>query len=123
MDDFFPRYLQVLDKYKDAIDEVRIEGHTSTEWAPNTPRLEAYFKNMDLSQQRTRSVLEYALKQPEVKSYQEWAIRHVTANGLSSSRALTQSNGNENSDASRRVEFRVLTNAKEQIVKVVEELQ
>ncbi len=78
---------------------------------------------MDLSQQRTRSVLEYALKQPEVKSYQEWAIRHVTANGLSSSRALTQSNGNENSDASRRVEFRVLTNAKEQIVKVVEELQ
>lgn len=123
IDDYFPRYLQVLDKYKIAIDEVRIEGHTSSEWAPDTPRLEAYFKNMDLSQQRTRSVLEYALKLPKVQPYQDWAIKHVTANGLSSSRTLTNSAGNEDFDASRRVEFRIRTNAKEQIVKVVEELR
>jgi outer membrane protein OmpA-like peptidoglycan-associated protein len=123
LDDFFPRYLQVLDRYKSSIDEVRIEGHTSSEWAINTTPLEAYFKNMDLSQQRTRSVLEYALQLPAVSAFQAWAIHHVTANGLASSHILMGENGQEDFGASRRVEFRVRTNAKEQIAKVVEELQ
>ena len=34
LDDFFPRYLKVLNnpKFRDSIQEVRIEGHTSSEW-------------------------------------------------------------------------------------------
>ncbi|MCE6074150.1 OmpA family protein [Agrobacterium vitis] len=123
LENFFPRYLLILDRYKESIDEVRIEGHTSSEWSTNNTPLEAYFKNMDLSQQRTRSVLEYALQLPTVTAFQAWAIRHVTANGLSSSRVIIAANGREDFDASRRVEFRVRTNAKEQIAKVVEELQ
>lgn len=123
IDDFFPRYLAVLDKYKDSIDEVRIEGHTSSEWNADTPPLEAYFKNMALSQERTRSVLEYALELPETQPHIDWALRHVTANGLSSSHLIVSTTGNENHQASRRVEFRVRTNAKQQIMKVVEELQ
>src|SRR6516165_5786533 len=32
LDDFFPRYVYILDsdKYRDAVEEIRIEGHTSS---------------------------------------------------------------------------------------------
>ena len=32
LDSFIPRYLKVLEKFRGSIDEVRIEGHTSSEW-------------------------------------------------------------------------------------------
>src|SRR6201996_6580820 len=42
LQDFFPRYLRILTlpKYRDAISEVRIEGHTSSDWKSGlaTPR-------------------------------------------------------------------------------------
>ncbi|MET3602139.1 OmpA family protein [Martelella mangrovi] len=123
IDDFFPRYLAVLDRFKDSIDEVRIEGHTSSEWNAETPPLEAYFRNMELSQERTRSVLEYALELPSTQPYLDWALGHVTANGLSSSHLIRSDTGSEDHQASRRVEFRVRTNAKQQIMKVVEEFE
>ncbi|TYC49380.1 OmpA family protein [Rhodobacterales bacterium] len=121
--DFFPRYVRVLSQFEDAIDEVRIEGHTSSEWNVNTSPVEAYFNNMELSQARTRAVLEYALKLDGVEPFRLWCLSHVTANGLSSSRLVSKTDGSEDANASRRVEFRVRTNAKEQIVKVVETIQ
>ena len=53
LNDFFPRYIEVLNrpKYKDNIVEIRIEGHTDSNGE--------YFHNMELSQNRTRSVLAY----------------------------------------------------------------
>lgn len=59
LDDFFPRYLKVLDNYQEHITEVRIEGHTSTDWTGTTNPDIAYFNNMALSQGRTRAVLQY----------------------------------------------------------------
>lgn len=59
LDDFFPRYLKVLDNYQEHITEVRIEGHTSTDWTGTTNPDIAYFNNMALSQDRTRAVLQY----------------------------------------------------------------
>ena len=55
LDDFFPRYIAVLSRpqYKDNIEEVRIEGHTNSNGG--------YFSNMELSQNRTRTVLQYCL--------------------------------------------------------------
>lgn len=121
--DFFPRYLNVLNRFHKAIDEIRIEGHTSSEWGQNTPINEAYFNNMALSQERTRAVLEYAIMLDGVKPFRDWAYKRVTANGLSSSQPILGNSGVEDSGASRRVEFRVRTNAKDQIVKVVETIQ
>ena len=64
LDDFFPRYLNVLHAFGEAISEIRIEGHTSSEWEGAVTENEAYFNNMALSQARTLSVLEYALGLP-----------------------------------------------------------
>jgi outer membrane protein OmpA-like peptidoglycan-associated protein len=68
LEDFFPRYVYILnsEKYRDAVAEIRIEGHTSTIWS-NLPSDQAYFQNMKLSQDRTRSSLQYLLALPAVR--------------------------------------------------------
>lgn len=120
LNDFFPRYLRILisDKYKNDIEEIRIEGHTSSEWQVDVSSDIAYFLNMQLSQDRTRSVLEYVMKLSQVSNQNEWLKEYLTANGLSSSKLII-SNGKEDREKSRRVEFRVKTNSEKRIVKII----
>lgn len=122
LDDFFPRYMNILNEFQTAIAEVRIEGHTSSEWEGATTEDDAYFKNMALSQARTRATLEYSLSLPAVEPFREWARANITANGLSSSQLIYQGS-QEDKIQSRRVEFKVRTNTKEQIVRVLETIQ
>jgi outer membrane protein OmpA-like peptidoglycan-associated protein len=87
LSDFFPRYVRILsaEKYRNSIEEIRIEGHTSSIWSGATPE-EAYIRNMELSQARTRSALQFILALPQVSAQRQWLVGHLTANGLSSSR-------------------------------------
>lgn len=107
LNDFFPRYIQVLirPEYKDNIVEIRIEGHTDSNGG--------YFHNMELSQNRTRSVLEYCFGLMTDEQI-EWAKSLITANDLSSSQPIIV-HGVEDKSLSRRVEFRVRTNAEKQL--------
>lgn len=123
LNEFFPRYLKVLSPYKSSINEVRLEGHTSSSWNLNTPEDEAYFRNMKLSQDRTRSVLSFVYELPESRANIEWIKSHVAAVGLSSSRLILDDNGEEDAAKSRRVSFRVITNADIQIKRILEEAQ
>ena len=119
--DFFPRYIRILrqPKYKNEIAEIRIEGHTSREWKGARSPEEAYIENMKLSQGRTRSVLKYVLQTiGDSQEIRDWLKLHLTANGLSSSKLITV-NGIEDKKASRRVEFRVRTNAEKRIVEII----
>lgn len=118
--DFFPRYIDVLTrpKYKSEIAEVRIEGHTSSEWSGLTG-LDAYVANMELSQDRTRAVLSYVMRLDGSRRYRDWLIDHLTANGLSYSQLVRTKAGEEDKQRSRRVEFRVRTDAEEQIQSIV----
>ena len=120
LNDFFPRYIRILKQpeYIDAIAEVRIEGHTSSEWSENVSPKEAYILNMELSQNRTRSVLQYVLQIPTIRGNRDWLQQYLTANGLSSSKLIRHSNGTQNNEESRRVEFRVRTNAEKQLEKI-----
>lgn len=122
MREFFPRYLARLQEFREDIEDVRIEGHTSAEWGGSTSPQDAYFRNMALSQERTREVLQFGLTQtglaPEIR---EWAQGRITANGLSSSRLRTRPDGSEDRDASRRVEFRVVMRLRERMMQVVPE--
>lgn len=119
LNDFFPRYLAVLLNFKDSIDEVRIEGHTSSVWNNKTSDQEAYFKNMWLSQGRTRSVLQHVYMLDSIAPYRDWVKRHIAAVGFSSSR-LVMENGEEHRERSRRVTFRAITNAETQIRQIIE---
>jgi len=123
LSDFFPRYLATLHPFYDAgvIEEIRIEGHTSSDWSGASEN-DAYFLNMALSQGRTRSVLRYALNLDLVEGNRSWAQPLLTANGLSSSRPVTtQATQTEDSERSRRVEFRVRTNTQNRLNEILEE--
>jgi outer membrane protein OmpA-like peptidoglycan-associated protein len=109
LQDFLPRYVAQLTPFKDVIREIRIEGHTSSEWSANSSSLDAYFANMALSQQRTQAVLRFAYGLDGLRS-EDWFRNRVAAVGLSSSRPVRDPSGQENHEASRRVEFSVLTN-------------
>ncbi|WP_198551728.1 OmpA family protein [Moritella sp. Urea-trap-13] len=123
LNDFIPRYLTVLDKFKSSIDEVRIEGHTSSEWARETSIQDAYFLNMKLSQNRTRSVLTYSYLLSDLDEVQKnWVKSNFAAVGLASSRMKLNDNGTEDKQRSRRVSFRVITNADIQIRKIIDGL-
>ncbi len=117
--DFFPRYLSIILKFKDSINEIRIEGHTSSYWNSQATEDLAYFKNMELSQDRTRAVLNYVYKLDQIKSNKDWIKKHIAAVGFSSSKIVIK-NGEENQSASRRVSFRVITNSDIEIKKILE---
>jgi len=120
LDDFFPRYMGVIDQFSQSITEVRIEGHTSSVWNQNTSADNAYFLNMNLSQGRTRSVLRHVYNLDKVISDRPWIKKHVAAVGLSSSQRRMNPDESENYEKSRRVTFRIITNAEDQIRKILE---
>jgi outer membrane protein OmpA-like peptidoglycan-associated protein len=122
LDDFFPRYVRILTspKFRSAISEIRIEGHTSSDWVGARSPDVAYLHNMELSQARTRSTLLYVLALPRLRGDVDWLRRFVTANGLSSSRPILDASGEEDAVRSRRVEFRIRTDAETRIAKILE---
>ena len=121
LNDFFPRYMKVVYKYKGSIQEIRIEGHTSSEWAQGIDENTAYFENMRLSQDRTRAVLQYVYYMQDVKQYRPWIKENLAAVGLSSSKIIKNQQNQENREQSKRVTFRIITNADEEIEKLAGE--
>ncbi len=123
LDDFFPRYLDILtnNKYKKQIKEIRVEGHTSSIWK-NATREQSYINNMSLSQNRAKSVLAYSYNITSATNNKAFLENVFRANGMSFSK-LIKENGEENIQASQRVEFRVITKAEEKIYEIINKLQ
>lgn len=128
--EFFPRYIKTLAPYRDQIQEIRIEGHTDTTgpcdvasseicimkdgpysvFGDYTNEQKNYLYNMGLSQARAKNVLAYCLSlAPDL----DYVKQYITANGLSYSKLIKDSKGVEDPDASRRVEFKVLLKAED----------
>ena len=154
LDDFFPKYISVLlrknhicsdpylcsnkdqYKFKDHIVEIRIEGHTDSDWLidDSCPALSSgapsrncgYYKNMQLSQERARNVLIYCMDMMQNQEENGWLIKVFTANGMSYSHLICPEGkaecqaGEEDKQSSRRVEFRVRTDAEEQLESIAE---
>jgi outer membrane protein OmpA-like peptidoglycan-associated protein len=121
LSEFFPRYVAIISapKFRDTVKEIRIEGHTSSTWGGAASADDAYFRNMELSQSRTRSTLEYVLLLPQVSGEKAWLTRKLTANGLSSSQTLKNPDGSEDVEGSQRVEFRIRTDAESRLDEIL----
>ena len=118
LQEFYPRYLEVLTQkeFKDVIDEVRVEGHTSSDWggcrgftcpldADGLP--DAYLCNLRLSQNRSFEVLNFLLQIDEEE--RDWFQDKAVAMGYSYSNLVYYPYTKvENIGASRRVSFRAL---------------
>ena len=111
LDDFFPRYLKVLDNYQEHI----------TDWTGTTNPDIAYFNNMALSQGRTRAVLQYVYDIKNIATHQQWVKSKFAAVGYSSAHPILDKTGKEDPNRSRRVTFKVVTNAELQIRKIIQE--
>jgi outer membrane protein OmpA-like peptidoglycan-associated protein len=126
LNDFFPRYIKVLSskKYKEEIDEIRVEGHTSNGWNSAMSKQKIYLNNMKLSQDRANNVLSYcyAIDEKVVKSNREWLEKHFRANGMAFAKLKYKDKKNKIQDfiKSRRVEFRVQMKTEEKIYKILE---
>ena len=121
LDSFFPRLMTVIMKFEDSISELRIEGHTDTQRRLGENKLTAYLSNTELSQNRSREVLNYSLNLDEIKNDMkllEWSYSNITAHGLSSSKKII-TNGKEDKDASRRVEFRLRLVEEERLFELI----
>ena len=123
--DFFPRYIAIItgEDYRNDILEIRIEGHTSSSWYGAASTDDAYIRNMALSQQRTRTTLNFLMNLSTVQYSKDWLKTHLTANGLSSAKVIRQANGAEDPQRSRRVEFRVRTDADGRIATILEKVR
>ena len=127
LNEFIPNYLGILlsGKFKDRIKEIRIEGHTDDQPAPQFHR-DPFIANTILSQMRAVSVLHYIRSMESYQHYTDDQKRMLeylfTANGLSYGKALDDKNEyvynskkNINRAKSRRVEFRIITTGDEAI--------
>lgn len=131
LDDFFTRYLKIMmsKAFINNIEEIRIEGHTSSMWEGEPDPEKAYFKNMNLSQERTRATLEYLMTSERIhltEDQKKWLMKHFSAIGFSSGHPLNAqgrdvSHGeSEDYHLSQRVEFRVRTNIERKVADIVE---
>ncbi len=111
-----PIYCNVLlqDEYFPYLAEIIIDGYTDSSGG--------YEYNLELSQRRSLAVAEYLLNLSEEflsEENQENLKEHLTVNGHSSSNLVLDEDGNENADASRRVEVKFRLKDAE----MIEELQ
>lgn len=123
---FYPRLMDVMFRYREAISELRIEGHTDSSVRSTDSELTGYLYNTQLSQNRSRNVMKYVLELAPIadsSQYLDWSFTHVTAHGMSSSKKVFDVNGAENLAASRRVEFRLRTTAEERLLDLVSEIK
>lgn len=120
LNNFFPRYLEVVkkEKYIDYISAIQIEGHTSSEWDGKNQGLSAYLNNMELSQLRSAKVLEFVLKMEKIGDSDIWTRNKITSIGYSSSQLKYIEIGPrvvEDKIASRRVAFRIVTDGEKRL--------
>ena len=116
------RYIEVLsrDEFKDKVTEIRIEGHTNS-LSAHRREFESYMDNMQLSQNRTRTTLRYCLNLITFTKNYKWTRDLLTANGLSYSKPILDDAGKEDTKSSKRVEFRVRTNAEQKIEEIMKQ--
>lgn len=123
LEEFIPKYISVINKpkYKDAIAEVRIEGHTDNKKITDGRTGDPFIDNMELSQSRARNVLAFFRNTQAFNKLnqedKEKLTYLVTANGLSYGRMLNDNDslsykaksGKISQNKSRRVEFRIIS--------------
>jgi chemotaxis protein MotB len=116
--EFIPKYVRLLlgDKeIREAIDVILIEGHTDD--------VGTYFHNLELSQRRAYSVVDYIFNQMDDFEYKDLLKEYITANGRSFVNLRYNLDGSVDRDKSRRVEFQFKLKNDETLEKVVETLK
>lgn len=87
------------------IAELKIAGHASSEGQPGQDAAASYFYNLDLSQRRAQNALQVCIDGITDPETMNWARGRLSSTGYSSARLVSNEDGSEDREASRRVEF------------------
>jgi chemotaxis protein MotB len=132
---FFPKYINIIYQYRNEVEAIRIEGHTSSEWKTSLDITESYRQNMKLSQSRALETLMFCyslindrerqfVNQQDTKKL-AWLREKLHASGLAFSHPIfKQKNCKqrcvEDAVKSKRVEFKIVTKAEQKLYKILE---
>ena len=125
LDKFFPRYLKLLasSDWRDEVEEIRIEGHTSSDWVGGAVTQQRYLKNAKLSQERAFAVLQYVYEYTGLDSGERvWLRKVLRATGVSFARPVLSDDGSEDVRRSRRVEFHAKLKADDKLAEIVKQV-
>lgn len=131
LDEFIPKYIEIMldKKFINHIQEVRIGGHTAKRSAAHRE----YIDLVNLSQNRARAILQYLVSSESFRKLSDderkdlrfklMAIgfgdgRMVDVNGK-----FVQVSGGQPSGKSRRVEFRIMTDAERRLESALKQLK
>lgn len=108
--EFFPKYLEILLKYKKDIEKIYINVHTSSSYRTAKTEEERFEKNMILSEKRAKVIFSYlnSLLDERVIENEAFINTFFQARGKSSSELVLDKDGFENQELSRRVEFKII---------------
>jgi len=109
LDEFFPRYIKILEDYETYIETVFVEGHTSSEYQMGKDDEEKFDFNMALSEKRANQVVKYItnINSIIITQSKNWISNVFQAVGKSSSELIKNEDGTENPELSRRVDFKI----------------
>jgi len=116
--EFIPKYVSLLlgdEEIRESLDRIVIEGHTDD--------VGGYFYNLQLSQKRAYSVIDYIFNGMGDFKQKNLLKKYITANGRSNVKLKYNSNGSVNRQKSRRVEFQFKLKNDETLEKVLETLK
>lgn len=114
LDEFFPRYMSIINKYRDDIEEIVIEGHASNVWRGASNINDSFVFNAALSQNRALNVMRYCFLNASSSDEQDWLMGVLHSNGMSFSQQL------DSEEKSRRVEFSLITKAYKNIKNIID---
>lgn len=103
----------MLEPYSKEIKAIQIEGHTSSGWNNDDSTLNAYYKNMTLSQKRSTKLFDYIInktKEPPIK-HLHWLRGKLSAIGYGPSKLIYSDKGVEDKERSRRISFQVIADS------------
>lgn len=106
LSDICEPWLLTLVESQAPISGATIEGHTDSSWTNAGPE-QAFLNNLGLSQQRSAAVLRYCLGEISDEAVRDWAKQHLVSIAYSSARLILDEHGEEDPDASRRVELSI----------------
>ena len=123
LQDFCPRYIDSIRDNFDPKDihEIRIEGHSSSEWSTNRPR-KRHTSNAELSLNRSWEVHKFCYDNLKSGHQKRWFSDRAVTVGANSVHRIKNSSGMEIKSLSRRVEFRIqpksLSELREEFIKL-----
>jgi ankyrin repeat protein len=111
LDNFFPRYINILKKHESEILKVNIEGHTSSRYRTEKTIKGKNRGNKILSKKRATSILNHLLsiESAIITNNIDFIQRFIVSRGKGSSKLIYNNDGSENYALSRRVEIKIIT--------------